>query len=204
MLETPKALPSLQVWTKKRWDGRRKLFNFAFLHLFHPSCQLLLGSTAGFYHIVHFFPSLNCYHKHSLLLYKRVNSSLVFLLSLRGEISVPGRLVCLPLSKQNWKTLRKSISKHLADTFIQSNLQGYTFVLSVCVFPGNRTHNLCAANAMLYHWTTGTHLWLSEVYFCDNRFNSWFSYTVGSIIIVNYLIIIQYADQWGVRSIIVV
>jgi len=26
---------------------------------------------------------------------------------------------------------------------------GYTFVLSVCVFPGNRTHNLCAANAML-------------------------------------------------------
>ncbi len=27
---------------------------------------------------------------------------------------------------------------------------GYTFVLSVCVFPGNRTHNLCAVNAMLY------------------------------------------------------
>ncbi len=26
---------------------------------------------------------------------------------------------------------------------------GYTFVLSVCVLPGNRTHNLCAANAML-------------------------------------------------------
>ncbi len=26
---------------------------------------------------------------------------------------------------------------------------GYTFVLPVCVFPGNRTHNLCAANAML-------------------------------------------------------
>ncbi len=33
---------------------------------------------------------------------------------------------------------------------------GYTFVLSVSVFPGNRTHNLCAANAMLYHWATGT------------------------------------------------
>ncbi len=32
---------------------------------------------------------------------------------------------------------------------------GYTF-LSVCVFPGNRTHDLCAANAMLYHWATGT------------------------------------------------
>ncbi len=33
---------------------------------------------------------------------------------------------------------------HLADAFIQSDLQlhsGYTFSL-VCVFPGNRTHNL--------------------------------------------------------------
>ncbi len=36
----------------------------------------------------------------------------------------------------------------------------YTFVLSVCVFPGNRTHNLCAANAMLYHWATETLLLL--------------------------------------------
>ncbi len=35
----------------------------------------------------------------------------------------------------------------------------YTFVLSVCVFPGNRTHNLCAANAMLYHWATETLLY---------------------------------------------
>ncbi len=34
---------------------------------------------------------------------------------------------------------------HLADAFIQSDLQ----FLSVHVFPGNRTHNLCAANAML-------------------------------------------------------
>ncbi len=34
---------------------------------------------------------------------------------------------------------------------------GYTFFLSVCVFPGNWTHDLfCAANAMLYHWATGT------------------------------------------------
>ncbi len=34
---------------------------------------------------------------------------------------------------------------HLADAFIQSDLQlhsGYTFFLSVCVFPGNWTHNL--------------------------------------------------------------
>ncbi len=48
---------------------------------------------------------------------------------------------------------------HLADAFIQSDLQlhsGYTFSL-VCVFPGNRTHNLlrCWRNALpLSH--TGT------------------------------------------------
>ncbi len=41
---------------------------------------------------------------------------------------------------------------HLADAFIQSDLRlqaGYTFSLSVHVFPGNRTDNLCDANAML-------------------------------------------------------
>lgn len=42
------------------------------------------------------------------------------------------------------------------------------------------------------------------VYFCDHRFNSWFNYTIGSIIIVQYSIIVQHADQQGVRSIIVV
>ncbi len=47
---------------------------------------------------------------------------------------------------------------HLADAFIQSDLQCIQAIhfLSVHVFPGNRTHNLCAANAMLYHWATGT------------------------------------------------
>ncbi len=47
---------------------------------------------------------------------------------------------------------------HLADAFIQRVLQCIRFihVLSVCVFPGNWTHNLCAANTMLYHWATGT------------------------------------------------
>ncbi len=41
---------------------------------------------------------------------------------------------------------------HLADAFIQSDLQYIQAIhlLSVCVFPGNRTHNLRAANAMLY------------------------------------------------------
>ncbi len=40
---------------------------------------------------------------------------------------------------------------HLADAFIQSVLQCTQAIhlLSVCVFPGNWTHDLCAANAML-------------------------------------------------------
>ncbi len=60
---------------------------------------------------------------------------------------------------------------HLADAFIQSDLQlhsGYTFSL-VCVFPGNRTHNLlrCWRNALpLSH--TGKHL-LSSV---EDRFGT--------------------------------
>ncbi len=46
---------------------------------------------------------------------------------------------------------------HLADAFIQSDLQYIQAIhySSVCVFPGNRTHNLYAADAMLYHWATG-------------------------------------------------
>ncbi len=43
---------------------------------------------------------------------------------------------------------------HLADAFIQSDLQAIHF-LSVHVFPGNRTHNICAAKAKLQHWATG-------------------------------------------------
>ncbi len=55
---------------------------------------------------------------------------------------------------------------HLADAFIQRDLQCIQsiHILSVCVFPGNRTHNLCAANTMLYHWATGTLLWWFSVY----------------------------------------
>ncbi len=52
----------------------------------------------------------------------------------------------------------KSTFMRLADAFIQRDLQciQVIHVLSVCVFPGNRTHNLCAVNTMLYHWATGT------------------------------------------------
>ncbi len=47
---------------------------------------------------------------------------------------------------------------HLEDVFIQSDLRYIQAIhlLSVCVFPGNWTHNLLAANAMFYHWATGT------------------------------------------------
>ncbi len=40
---------------------------------------------------------------------------------------------------------------HLPDTFIQSDIQciQVIHILSVHVFHGNQTHNLCAANAML-------------------------------------------------------
>ncbi len=44
---------------------------------------------------------------------------------------------------------------HLANAFIQS-IQAVLFFFFVSVFPGNWTHNLCTANAMLYHWATGT------------------------------------------------
>ncbi len=68
----------------------------------------------------------------------------------------------ISLWKQIWRKLHLCITftfMHLADAFIQSDLQlhsGYTFSL-VCVFPGNRTHNLlrCWRNALpLSH--TGT------------------------------------------------
>ncbi len=47
---------------------------------------------------------------------------------------------------------KRSLHLHLADAFIQSDLQciqAIHFFVSMCVFPGNRTHNLCAANATL-------------------------------------------------------
>ncbi len=82
----------------------------------------------------------------------------------------PIRDVTVPLMNCGWVlvsfkgSLRLSyictfVFMHLADAFIQSDLQlhsGYTFSL-VCVFPGNRTHNLlrCWRNALpLSH--TGT------------------------------------------------
>ncbi len=62
-------------------------------------------------------------------------------------ICVPYNLICCIL-----KCLcNVIIIIYISDAFIQSNLQCIQAIhfLSVHVFPGNRTHNLCAANAML-------------------------------------------------------
>ncbi len=60
----------------------------------------------------------------------------------------------------SWLVVQQKIDLHLhlSDAYIQSDLQYIQAIhfLSVCVFPGNWTHNICAANAMLYHWTTET------------------------------------------------
>ncbi len=56
---------------------------------------------------------------------------------------------------------------HLADAFTQSDLQlhsGYTFSL-VCVFPGNRTHNLlrCWRNALPLSHTVVVHWQAAQI-----------------------------------------
>ncbi len=43
---------------------------------------------------------------------------------------------------------------------------------SVYYFPGNRTHNLCAAKEMLYHWATGT-LMLSLLHYNTEFWFQW-------------------------------
>ncbi len=52
------------------------------------------------------------------------------------------------------------------------------FFLSVCVFPGNWSHNLCDANAMLYHWATGTIVYDRRTFWrqCLNVINTTWGY----------------------------
>ncbi len=71
---------------------------------------------------------------------------------------------------------KKDLHLHLADAFIQSGLQciQVTHLLSVCVFPGNRTHNLCTANTMIYHWATGTKMTKN----CE-----WFVYLTAVVVV---------------------
>ncbi len=47
------------------------------------------------------------------------------------------------------------IFMNLADDFIQSDYSGYTFFISMCSL-GFEPLTFCTANAMLYHWDTGT------------------------------------------------
>ncbi len=74
------------------------------------------------------------------------------------------------------KLIKKRQYLHLADAFIQSDLQfqsGYTFSL-VCVFPGNRTHSLlrCWCNDLpLSHRNTTL-----QYLYCYKRFSN--KYTV--------------------------
>ncbi len=54
---------------------------------------------------------------------------------------------------------------HLADAFIQSNLQlhsGYTFFNQYVCSLGIEPTTFCAADAMLYHWATQEHIWVYQ------------------------------------------
>ncbi len=75
--------------------------------------------------------------------------------------------VSLPLYDQmhvyglfSWVGLAVQCLKAIAFTFIRcfypKRLAQVIHCLSVFVFFGNWTHDLCTANSMLYHWATGT------------------------------------------------
>ncbi len=49
-----------------------------------------------------------------------------------------------------------AFSRHFYPKQLTSLIIQVIHLLSVCVFPGNWTHDICAANAMLHHWATGT------------------------------------------------
>ncbi len=62
---------------------------------------------------------------------------------------------------------------HLADTFIQSDLQsdwiqsdsGYTFFYQYVCSLGIEPTTFCAANAMLYHWATEINAFVQQLCF---------------------------------------
>ncbi len=55
---------------------------------------------------------------------------------------------------------------HLADAFIQSDLHSsYSFYIwSALAFPGNRTHDLGVASAMLYHLSYRKAIFITIIY----------------------------------------
>ncbi len=58
---------------------------------------------------------------------------------------------------------------HLADAFIQSDLQCYTFVLSLCVFPGNWTELLPLShrNTKEYYYLISTSTFSLDTYWLN-------------------------------------
>ncbi len=92
------------------------------------------------------------------------------------------------LAGQVWKPFTFTFT-HLADAFIQSDLHCIQaiHVLSLCVFPGNRTHNLCAANAMLYHSatehceTTGLESWTRNLKVASSSLRSGRNCRLGGV-----------------------
>ncbi len=86
------------------------------------------------------------------------------------EATYNGKLLINPDWRENhrWFTFTYM---HLADTFIQSDLQCIQAIhyFSLCVFPGNRTHNLlrCLLNALpLSHRNTWWRTRLFQLYSC--------------------------------------
>ncbi len=56
---------------------------------------------------------------------------------------------------------------HLSDSFIQSHLQCIQVITFYCQYVcslGIEPTTFCTANAMLYHWATGTYFWRAEQY----------------------------------------
>ncbi len=90
--------------------------------------------------------SITCFTKYSMDIFAPCSSPTLLI-----GISSMTRKHKVPVSEM-WKNLLTFWHLHLSDTFIQSDLQciqAIHFCLSLHVFPGNRTHNLCSANAML-------------------------------------------------------
>ncbi len=86
--------------------------------------------------------------KHSRLLWRRIATNIICKQTEESRINwISGKFKYIYIL-------------HLADAFIQSDLQYIQvrifFFLSLCMLSGNLTHNLCAANVMLHHWAPGT------------------------------------------------
>ncbi len=76
----------------------------------------------------------------------------------RGMQHPMGKFNCSS-HRSTWRGQHSARGSGLHLCIYPKRLTGYTFFLSVHVYSTvyvNRTHNVCAANAMLYHWATGT------------------------------------------------